>query len=44
MAAAWGKGTQTVDLAWTDERTVRGVAVPVGGAGPRELRQFTIPT
>nr|WP_221374571.1 hypothetical protein [Actinoplanes polyasparticus] len=44
VVAAGGKGTQTVDLAWTDERIVRGVAVPVGGTGPHELRQFTIPT
>ncbi|WP_250029979.1 hypothetical protein [Paractinoplanes maris] len=34
----------TVDLAWTDERTVRGVAAPGPGDDLYELKQFTIPT
>ena len=33
----------TVDVAWTDERNLRGVIVPIG-PGVQELKTFTIPT
>ncbi|WP_250008718.1 hypothetical protein [Actinoplanes sp. M2I2] len=40
--AKGGAAAATVEVAWTDDRTVRGVVVPTGGKEVHTLRQFTV--